>query len=530
MANIPTTIDPLDFLAVLWPGARTYDREREIIRSVLHNDETVVVAGNKLGKDWTAAFLVLWFFLTRHPCRVVTTSAKDEHLRVLWGEIGEFIRTAKYPLHRREGGPLIPKHQELRRVVQGQICPISYVVGMVASQDSIASLQGHHVASPDRLPRTMFVADEASSVRDNYFTMASSWATRTIIIGNAWPTTNRFRTAVKDGDIKGHDYTDENPHHYRKVIRIRAEDSPNVRLGLAESRKGLPLSGEVLIPGVKTYDQYLKDRATLSAAEQAVILDAAFWEGADQLLFPPEWLTRAATLAEQLNDNRPGGALGIDPGEGSSNTTFTVVDRQGIIDVRSQKTPDTSVIANEAIAMFHEYQIPHGKVGIDRGGGGKQIADELRRRGYEVLTIGFGESILPEIRRVRARKQYGLQLDEREEKYAYVNRRAQMYCGELRQLLQQGTFGIPLRHREPRTQEALQELHRQLSLMPLLYDKEGRLMMAPKNSKPGSQNVNEMTLVKLCGHSPDEADSLAVAVHTLLAVPSIPRAGAMGRV
>jgi len=536
MIEAPYTVDPLEFLSVMWPDIRLYDREREIVRSVQVNDETVVVAGNKLGKDFITSIIVLWFFLSRQPCRIVVTSAKEDHLRVLFGEIGERVRTAKYPLNRAKGGPLVCKYQDIRKVVNGEVCPISYVVGMVASQDSIASLQGHHVASPDALPRTMFVADEASSVRDNYFTMAASWATRTIIIGNAWPTTNRFRTHVKEGDLRAHDYVPPSPgnlgnlHHYRKVIRIQASESPNVRLALAELRAGKQPSGDILVPGVKTYAEYIKDRATLSPAEQSVILDASFWEGADQLIFPSEWLDACAHFAEQLDPGRPGAALGIDPGEGSANTTSTVVDRQGIIDMRSRRTPDTSVIADEAIAMYHEYGIPPGKIGIDRGGGGKQIADEIRRRGYKVQTIGFGEGILHDLRRGTSRRQYDEQVDTREERYAYKNRRAEMFCGELRNLIRSGLFGLPLRHKHPRTQEALAELHRQLSLMPLLFDQEGRMVMLPKNPRPNSTNPNELTLIKLLGHSPDEADSLAVAVHTMLHVPATARAGAVGRV
>jgi len=76
-------LDPLAFQREFWPDVQLYDKQIEILYSLRDNDETFVPAGNMLGKDFIAGYAVLWFFLTRHPCRIVTTSAKDDHLRVL---------------------------------------------------------------------------------------------------------------------------------------------------------------------------------------------------------------------------------------------------------------------------------------------------------------------------------------------------------------------------------------------------------------------------------------------------------------
>jgi hypothetical protein len=203
--------DPLRMAKEFWPDITFYKQQKEIIYSVVENRETVIVAANKLGKDYVAGFLILWFFLTRHPCRVVTTSAKDDHLRVLWGEMGNYISTCKYSLiydpkssgaNRHTG--LVVNQREIRRVVQGQVEELSYIKGMVASADTIASMQGHHVTPFPRtieaklqLPLSMFVCDEASSVPDGYYTMADTWMHRALIFGNAWPCSNFFKRAVK---------------------------------------------------------------------------------------------------------------------------------------------------------------------------------------------------------------------------------------------------------------------------------------------------------------------------------------------
>ncbi len=198
---------PLRFKAILWPDVVFYKEQRLLIESVWENKETYAPWGNKLGKDFTAGFIALTFFLTRNPCRVVTTSAKEDHLRVLWGEINRFVQTSRVPLRDKEGGPLVLNHQDFHKVYvsgpqQGKRCPISYLKGMVAGPDSIAAMQGHHVAKTgDGVPRTLFMSDESSSVANEYYRMARTWFNRALIFGNTWPCDNFFRKGVDAGDL-----------------------------------------------------------------------------------------------------------------------------------------------------------------------------------------------------------------------------------------------------------------------------------------------------------------------------------------
>jgi hypothetical protein len=194
--------NPLAFVKFGWPDVVLYNKQREVMLSVRDNDETYVPAANMTGKDYISGLIVLWFFLTRRPCKCILTSAKSDHLRVLFGEIGRFIQTCQFPLTVDRGGPLVVNHHELRWEFKGRRCTLSYVRGMVAAPDSIASMQGHHVANiGDGVPRTLFVADEASSVPDDYYTMASTWARRMLVIGNTWPCRNFFWRAVRGGDV-----------------------------------------------------------------------------------------------------------------------------------------------------------------------------------------------------------------------------------------------------------------------------------------------------------------------------------------
>lgn len=332
---------------------------------------------------------------------------------------------------------------------------------------------------------------------------------------------------------------------FRKVIRITAEDSPNVVLGLAEVRRGDQPSHRIQTPGVLTYREYVQRRATWDPVRQCVGLDARFYEGAETLMFPPLWLNQAEQVAaEEIGKPRTARAIGCDPGEGGDDTCWAVGDERGLIELITISTPDTSVITGRTIDLIHRYNIPPERVLFDRGGGGKEHVDRLRSQGYDVRTVAFGESLTPDprhgTRRLDERK------DIREEQYAYKNRRAEMY-GTLRRLLDPTTiqylnqshptitdrdgspvhqgigelfpnlrglqgfatkdwhgFGLPAEYTE---------LRRQLAPIPLRYDGEGRMYLLPKHKR--DPNSTEKTLTDLIGCSPDEADAVVLMVHAM---------------
>jgi hypothetical protein len=595
MAVDSIPVDPIDFAAVLWPNITFYDKQREIIYSVVHNDETFVPAGHMLGKDFVAAFISLWFFLSRVPCRVVTTSADYPQLEaVLWGEIRRFVQTAAFPLE-APAGPLVVNHLHIRKVHNGTMDGLSYLVGRVSAKGE--GMQGHHIAEVgDRIPRTLWIADEASGVDDLGYKAADTWARRKLVIGNPYPCTNFFRAGVKGGDLyakhgdKGTDVSllsladergttetgnvgetrrgvsgDEaestgrhvsgghgrdggngsstashapagtggngvgttsgdggrvsqlSPRCYRRVIKITGEDSPNVKAGLLYRRYGRDPLGEILIPGVLPWDDYLKRLETWDPVRICVGIKAEFWEGADALLFPPQWLNRAEDLHRTLvGMPRRGKALGVDPGEGVANTSWTVVDDLGLIEQVSMVTPDTAVIVGHTKALAETWHVPPEDIVFDRGGGGKQIADLLRSQGWNVRTVSFGESPTPELH--RGMTPFGERKERIELSRTYKTRRAEMY-GITRDALDPSLspmgFAIPPQY---------VELRRQLSLIPLLRDGEGCLYLPPKTRKPGS---SVKSLQDIIGRSPDEADSLVLAVYGLRRKVYRPKVGVM---
>lgn len=186
-------LDPLAFIRLAWPHIRLYDKQKEILYSVRDNDETIVPAGNMLGKDFISALCAMWFFCTRRPARVVTTSVKYDQLNdVLWGEIRRLIESSKVNL------PIHYNHMKIRQVrTDGTFVPLTEMVGQVVNKGE--SMLGRHL--PRDIPRTLVIFDEASGIDTAVYDSAKTWAHRILVIGNPFPTTNFFYQAVKEGDI-----------------------------------------------------------------------------------------------------------------------------------------------------------------------------------------------------------------------------------------------------------------------------------------------------------------------------------------
>jgi hypothetical protein len=524
--------DPIRVGRAFWPRVRLADYQQRIVYSVWDNVETVLVAGNELGKDFIAAYITLVYFLTRHPCRIVTTSANERHLKVLWGEMGRLIATSAVPLDSRKGGPLTVNYLHIKRAFNGNECPLSYVMGMVAGPNTLDALAGHHIAEVGPgagfdccgtyvdypMPRNLFLGDEASSLLDEYFERVSGWRKRGLIFGNPWPCDNYFRHSVegkpgtedRGGDIP-RDPRDRLKGYFRKVFNLGAEDSPNVRYARWEATQDREPSNRIVIPGLRTWEKYQEQLRTLDPVRQCIQLHGKFYRGSQNLLFPPDWLNESEELGRGFEeDATPAVAtgMGIDPAEGGDDCVWTVVgrkkQRRGVLEQVSEKTPNTDVIPGKTVALGKRWKLDPGQWVFDRGGGGKEHVDRLRGKGYMCRAVGFGEAAGREPDEGKADVMDKIEvLDRRGDA---VNRRAEMYLLASRYCDPRGTgggFAIPREYGD---------LHRQLALMPKLYDEHGRLYLPPKSRKPGRLAAHQKTLIELLGCSPDEADSFVMAV------------------
>lgn len=310
------------------------------------------------------------------------------------------------------------------------------------------------------------------------------------------------------------------PRYYRKILKITALESPNVQRGFAKQRGDPPETWPEEVPGVISWDEYQQRLATWDQVKQTIGLCGEFYLGADVLLFPPIWLDRAAEVARRLNKSRKATHMGIDPAEGGDSTAYAIGDENGLIYLFSVKTPDTSVVPAHALKFMRQFTIEPENIGLDAGGGGKQHADRLRDQGYNVRVVRFGAQPALELRRMQ--QQLSARKDILEDRYAYLNLRGQMYF-ELSEKLDPAAnpkgFGLPAEYTE---------LRRQLAPIPRYMDSEGRQFIPPKHAKSGEKETKDkVTLDKLIGCSPDEADAVVIMLHLMLHKAHRPVAGAV---
>lgn len=503
--------DPLLFKELCWPEITFYDDQVDIIRSVQNNVETYVPAGNMLGKDFISGFIALWFFCSRVPARVVTSSVDHSQLKgVLWGEIRRFIDSSQYPLGLTINDLMI---RQLR--LDGTNEPRSELIGRVAQKGE--GMLGRHIEmGPNEEPRTLAIIDEASGFEDVHYNSIITWAHRVLIIGNPYPCENFFKKGVKAGDLASNTHKSQ---LYRKVIKIRAERSPNVRLALEEIKAGKEPSNRIIIPGVMSWSQYQQRRTTWDEMKQCIGLDAEFYEGKEVKLYPPDVLSNATRYAYQLPGptGRKARGMGVDAAEGGDSTVWTVVDQYGIVEQISIKTPDTSVITGRTIALIQDYGLHPGNVLFDSGGGGKEHVDLLRAKGYDVKAIAFGAPPTGPDEYAMWKRMPEERRSEKEQRQEYKNRRAEMY-GEAAKILR-GTHISEIGAEGFGISEEYEELLRQLSIIPKLYDGEGRMYLPPKD-KP-SPNYTGPTIKGIIGRSPDEADSFVLALFSMVWVETV---------
>lgn len=519
--------DPVEFVRVFWPHVTLYDKQREMLYSVEFNKQTYVKSANMMGKDFIAGIIIVKHFLCHPEVRIVGTSVTDQQLGVLRSEVARFIKTSRIPLLKGDGGILTMNYDGVRKMMpdRGSEDPTSYIKFMTTNTGE--ALAGHHAEW------TLLVADEASGLSREIKTYVEGWAKKLFVFGNPHECQNWYRQACDQGDV----LDDQSMGYFQKVIKISADDSPNVKIGRLQEKHGLPV--EDIIRGVLSYQEYKFRDKMWDERRKCVGLGAEFYVGKELRLYPPNWIIASqSTQVTVPSGQRKGKTIGVDPAEGGDNTAICCIDEYGLLELTSFKTTDTAKISGYVLAMARKWDCPVSGICLDRGGGGKQIADRMRADGYPVTTVAFNEAVLLEIKRVR--HQTPDRRENREDKSVYRNRRQQMY-GELSDAIDPAwltdfdgkeipgarLFHLPLASRG----DSYAELLRQMSLVPRDYDDEGRLKVPPKRKKDQKDEGNgkrELSLEEIMGCSPDELDALAIAYWRMNHKPPTATAGIVG--
>lgn len=507
--SVPPEIlnDPIKMCGVFWPDITLYEKQASVLQSVWDNYETTVHAANEVGKDFIASIATVLFFASRRPARVITSSSGQTQLKnVLWSEIKERIASSVIPFP-WELSTLNIK----RKRADGTPDDLSYVLGQVTNM--VENFQGHHLDHD--IPRVFCIFDECSGVANEFHEAAESWAHRILNIGNPMHTRNYFYTNKKRGDLA--DPMPGTKGLLSKVIHISGLDSPNVQLGMQLENAGLLQHYEPVIPGVLCYREFLRRKAKWDHIKQQRRLYGDFYEGAEDLMYPPDWLDgaeyRHARLMEDTKGRRKAAAIGVDCGFGRDLSCWTIIDRFGVIFQETMNTRDTTKIAKHTLHLVKQHKLPWDRVVMDKGSGGAVVVDHMRQmKGVpginQLRGVSFGGSATPPpATRQRTKDQ---KVNKAEDTWTYKNKRAEMY-DVLRNWLDptanEHVFGIP---------EMYHELREELAPIPMWFDDDGKMYLPPKDRAPSKkEDPDAITIRKLIGRSPDRADSLVMACYAL---------------
>ncbi len=330
--------------------------------------------------------------------------------------------------------------------------------------------------------------------------------------------------------------------HYRRCIKIEAIDSPNVKLALWQIENGLPVTGEMVVPGVLSWEKYQHRLKTFTKQRITESLLAEWYAGAEEFLVPKEWLAAAqrykhAGIRSSLS--RGPRFMGVDSGEGGDDSAWCVIDRHGVLALDAMKTPDTNKAYGKTIEMMRRWDVPPERVIYDLGGGGKEHVDRLRANGFNVRGTRFGKQASLETKRTGTLTGFEERRGTREEVDAHVNRRSEM-AYDVRLILERTEVidpesGIITFEYVPKRwfgeaegfelpMPLCEELCRQMALIPMDYDGEGRFKLLPKQNPHDPDDPK--TLRSLMGRSPDHFDAFCLSVFGITHKPVRTVAGA----
>lgn len=500
------------YIATQWPGLELDGFQLDIVRSVF--DPTipeVYVKGNTgSGKSAAAGIVVAAYVDVFTDAKVIITSAAYSHAKaVLFGEAARWFRrrALKFPDINPSGDKLAFSEER-------------YVECVNPSVDEAFS--GRHS------PHTLFAFDEGSSIRDTRYKLATTQATKLLVMSNPRTVFGSFRKAFAAAD-PDKTQTILTPRGRRRLITISGSDCRNVREKRLENPVGPPggidirgkhyAAGETIpledyehvkpiIPGQTCYDTYLALRNDPDPRWARVFADGKFPDAdPEKQLFLPEWFGRHTarwsrwwrlyrrskplSLAKRLlHEALPVTAFGLDVGASAhrDESVLAAGGRKGVRALHTIREPDTTQLCGWVIrTILHDYgiELNHGghPIAVDTVGVGKGVGDRLAELGCAVVPMRGNDS----------------PADGR----SYENARTERYA----------TFADrlnPLQHAELFALPDDEFLLAELAAIEKEYrGSDGlRFGITPKERPPGSSYQGQSLRERL-GRSPDRSDAVS---------------------
>ena len=274
--------------------------QEELLQAVKGKERKISVrAGHGVGKSACASWVIIWYFLMRHPCKIVLTAPTSSQLfDALFSEVKSWFKKLPEGL------------QELFEITSDRVILKS------APQDAFISCRTARAEVPESLAgihsdNVLLVIDEASGIPEAVFeaaagSMSGSSAT-TIMLGNPVRTVGTFfeshhrlknewhtmhvscvdsprvsRDFIKEMEIK---YSPDSSVYAVRVLGEfpKSDDDGIISMGLVEDAQNRDVEMSEFTPRVWGLDvsRFGRDKSVLAERQGTVINWLQSWQGKD---------------------------------------------------------------------------------------------------------------------------------------------------------------------------------------------------------------------------------------------------------
>lgn len=178
----------------------------DALKLISEGNRVAIRSGHGAGKTTLIVWLLLWFLLTRFPCKIPVAANSEKQLRdTIWPEISIWIE--KLPKLLRDE-IIVEKERVYLKSAPEQ----AFAVARTASKDNPEALQGFHAEN------ILFLIEEASGLADIVFEVAmgalSTPNAKIIMVGNPTRLSGFFYNAFHKNRSRW------------KTMRVNSEDVP----------------------------------------------------------------------------------------------------------------------------------------------------------------------------------------------------------------------------------------------------------------------------------------------------------------
>ena len=274
--------------------------QAELLNKVATGQRKISVrAGHGVGKSAAASWTIVWYFLTKHPCKIVLTAPTSSQLfDALFSEVKSWIRKLPEAL------------QTLLEVTSDR------VVLLAAPQDAFISCRTARAETPEAMAgvhsqNVLLVVDEASGIPEQVFEAASGSLSAEsccfIMLGNPVRTSGTFfdshnrlkkefhtmhvscvdsprvsKEFIKEMAIR---YSEDSSAFYVRVLGEfpKLDDETIISLALVEDAQNRDIQMSEMTPKIWGVDvaRFGSDQSVLAERQGTVINWIESWKGKD---------------------------------------------------------------------------------------------------------------------------------------------------------------------------------------------------------------------------------------------------------